>query len=98
MQLFAVVALLFSAFALAAPPSDLASRGNICPDGLFSNPECCSTLVLGTVGLDCTPPGRVPKNAMDFKEVCASIRKQARCCLLSVAGQGVLCQTPVQAN
>lgn len=26
---------------------------DVCPDGLYSNPQCCATDVLGAVGLNC---------------------------------------------
>ncbi|KAJ6585759.1 hydrophobin, partial [Mycena capillaripes] len=92
MQLFAVVTLLFSASALAAPPSDLASQGNVCPKPGFNNPQCCSTDVVGIVDLDCRVPSGPPKNAKDFEEVCVSTDQRARCCFLPVLEQDVLCE------
>jgi len=41
--------LAFAATALAAP----FTGPSLCPTGLFSNPQCCATDVLGVVGLNC---------------------------------------------
>lgn len=51
MKFLAVAALLAGA-AIAAPTSNTGGAP-LCPLGLFSNPQCCSTDVLGLAGLDC---------------------------------------------
>ncbi|KID80707.1 Hydrophobin 2, partial [Metarhizium brunneum ARSEF 3297] len=51
MKFLAVAALLAGA-AIAAPTFNTGG-GSVCPSGLYSNPQCCSTVVLGIVGLDC---------------------------------------------
>ncbi|OAA82275.1 Trihydrophobin [Akanthomyces lecanii RCEF 1005] len=66
-----------------------------CPAGLYSNAQCCSTDVLGVVGLDCSSPSRTPISGNDFKGICSAIGKQAKCCVLPVAGQDVLCQDAI---
>nr|AWT58105.1 hydrophobin [Trichoderma harzianum]QFR52897.1 hydrophobin [Trichoderma harzianum] len=71
----------------------------VCPTGLYSNPQCCSTLVLGIVGLDCSTRN-IATSVHDpsaFKNACAAKGAQAVCCVLPVAGQDVLCQTAIGA-
>ncbi|UKZ74147.1 hypothetical protein TrVFT333_001806 [Trichoderma virens FT-333] len=57
---FFTAAALFAAVVVAHPLEHRSS--DVCPAGLFSNPQCCSALVLDAVGLDCyqdptiTPP------------------------------------------
>ncbi|KAI1802346.1 Cerato-ulmin hydrophobin family [Daldinia bambusicola] len=63
--------------------------------GLYDSAQCCATDVLGVADLDCHSPSKVPKSADDFKSVCAGAGQRARCCVLPVLGQSVLCQTPV---
>ncbi|RYO86676.1 hypothetical protein DL764_008970 [Monosporascus ibericus] len=63
--------------------------------GLYDSAQCCATDVLGIADLDCASPPDVPKSANDFRKICANEGQRARCCVLPVAGQGVLCQTPV---
>jgi hypothetical protein len=43
------------AFAAGAAAAPFAATGGaaLCPTGLFSNPQCCATDVLGAVGLNC---------------------------------------------
>nr|ABS59370.1 hydrophobin [Trichoderma atroviride] len=82
MQFFAV-ATLFVVGVLAAPsPSGLNSRDTLCAAGLYSTPQCCAVDVLGVADLNCAGPN------------CAAIGQEARCCVLPVLGQDVLCQTP----
>ncbi|KAK6540678.1 beta ketoadipyl CoA thiolase, th1 [Orbilia ellipsospora] len=63
-----------------------------CPAGLYSNPQCCSTDVLGIAGLDCKNPSSAPTSGDNFKSICAAAGKQPKCCSLPVAGQSLLCQ------
>ncbi|RYP57550.1 hypothetical protein DL770_010642 [Monosporascus sp. CRB-9-2] len=63
--------------------------------GLYDSAQCCATDVLGVADLDCASPNDVPKSADDFRAICAAGGQRARCCILPVAGQSVLCQTPV---
>ncbi|KAI1505013.1 hydrophobin [Biscogniauxia marginata] len=66
-----------------------------CTDLLYSSPQCCATDVLGVADLDCGSPSAVPTSVTSFRDICASGGQRARCCVLPVLGQSVLCQTPV---
>ncbi|KID90820.1 Hydrophobin 2 [Metarhizium guizhouense ARSEF 977] len=90
MKFLAVAALL--AGAVIAAPTSNTGGGLLCPPGLYSNPQCCASLLLGVVGLDCEVPG-----VGDFQEICAKKGKGAACCVLPVAGQDLLCATPAGA-
>ncbi|OAA76802.1 Hydrophobin 2 [Akanthomyces lecanii RCEF 1005] len=96
MKFFAVAAL--AAGALAAP-AELAARTytnpTLCPNGLFSNLVCSATDVLGLLCLDASVPSEAPRDARHFQEICAKVGKAARCAVLPVADQAVLCQRPV---
>ncbi|KAH0531745.1 hypothetical protein TsFJ059_000537 [Trichoderma semiorbis] len=84
MKFFAAAAL-FATSAMAA----------VCPDGgLFTNPLCCSSILLEAVGLDCTTPTVSVATAGIFQANCASIGKQPACCVAPIAGQGLLCNKP----
>ncbi|KAJ7212542.1 hypothetical protein GGX14DRAFT_393440 [Mycena pura] len=49
---------------LAASPLKVGGNGDVCPEGFFSVPQCCS-IILG-VGLDCVSPFPTPNNSVDF--------------------------------
>ncbi|KAI0880093.1 hydrophobin precursor [Annulohypoxylon maeteangense] len=66
-----------------------------CNPGLYSNAQCCATDVLGVADLDCATPSSELINPSQFKAVCASAGQRARCCVLPVAGQAVLCEAPI---
>ncbi|CAI9636842.1 unnamed protein product [Alternaria burnsii] len=82
------------AFAAGVAAAPFASTGTtaLCPAGLYSNPQCCATDVLGAVGLNCAVPATTPANTSDFISGCAATGQQAKCCVIPVAGQDVLCQ------
>ncbi|RYC65628.1 hypothetical protein CHU98_g595 [Xylaria longipes] len=65
-----------------------------CPSGLYSVPQCCATDVLGVADLNCNSPSAVPTSADSFKSTCAAGGQRARCCVIPVLGQDLLCQTP----
>ncbi|KAI0903756.1 hydrophobin-like protein [Ustulina deusta] len=65
-----------------------------CPSGLYSNPQCCATDVLGVADLDCHSPSSAPFSVSNFRDICANGGDRARCCIIPVLGQAVLCQTP----
>ncbi|KAI0402135.1 fungal hydrophobin-domain-containing protein [Xylaria palmicola] len=65
-----------------------------CPNGLYSVPQCCATDVLGLADLDCHSPAAVFNSPASFRKTCAAGGNQARCCVVPVAGQSVLCITP----
>lgn len=93
MQFFAVAATLFSAVAVAAP--GLVERQAYQPcTGLYGSAQCCATDVLGVADLDCGNPPSTPSNATDFSDVCSAIGQRARCCVLPILEQGILCNTP----
>ncbi|PTB70503.1 hydrophobin-2 [Trichoderma citrinoviride] len=83
MQFFAVA--LFATSALAA----------VCPEGVFSNPLCCSSVLLEAVGLDCSTPTAPVDTGILFQAHCATKGAEPACCAVPVAGQAVLCQKPV---
>ncbi|KAJ6438769.1 replication factor A protein 3 [Purpureocillium lavendulum] len=60
------------------------SQQALCPGGLYGNALCCDTDVLGVVDIDCTVPNTLPTSGDNFREVCASNGKTARCCALPV--------------
>ncbi|KAI1362177.1 hydrophobin-like protein [Xylaria arbuscula] len=65
-----------------------------CPNGLYSVPQCCATDVLGVADLNCGSPSAYPSSAASFKNICAKGGQRARCCVVPVLGQDVLCSTP----
>ncbi|KAG6186104.1 hypothetical protein E4U10_005883, partial [Claviceps purpurea] len=67
----------------------------VCPSGLYSVPQCCATGLLGVLDLDCQSPSRTSFSSSDFKSTCRSEGRKARCCVLPVAGQDVLCTNPL---
>ncbi|KAK8085517.1 hypothetical protein PG997_006788 [Apiospora hydei] len=95
MQFFTVAATLFSAVALAAPGVQVARQANYTPcSGLYGTAQCCATDVLGVADLDCANPTETPASADNFSEVCSAIGQRARCCVLPILEQGILCNTP----
>ncbi|XP_014560675.1 hypothetical protein COCVIDRAFT_88578 [Bipolaris victoriae FI3] len=81
------------AFAVGATAAPLASYSSgVCPIGLYSNPQCCATDVLGVAALNCQNPATTPTSADQFISGCAGTGQQAKCCVIPVANQAVLCQ------
>ncbi|RWA09564.1 hypothetical protein EKO27_g5541 [Xylaria grammica] len=96
MQFPTIIASLFAVAAIAAPAPELADRQTYVPcSGLYGTSQCCATDVLGVADLDCANPPSVPTSADEFTSICSAIGQRARCCVLPVLGQDVLCQTPV---
>jgi len=62
--------------------------------GLYGTAQCCATDVLGVADLDCANPSAVPASATDFQATCSAIGQRARCCVLPILEQGVLCENP----
>lgn len=58
--------------------------GPLCPTGLYSQAQCCSTDVLGLVDIDCKNPSTSPSNLANFKRDCAKSGKSAKCCVLPI--------------
>ncbi|GAP88960.1 putative fungal hydrophobin [Rosellinia necatrix] len=71
-----------------SPPYDACS-------GLYDTLQCCATDVLGVIDLDCATPPAVPTSPASFASICAKGGQRARCCVLPVLGQDILCQTPL---
>ncbi|EJP68103.1 Cell wall protein qid3 [Beauveria bassiana] len=94
MKFFAIAALF--AGALAMPTTEIEARTDkaVCPSGLYSNLVCADVDVLGILCLHATSPSETPRDARHFQEICAKVGKQARCAVLPVAEQAVLCQRP----
>ncbi|KAH8169305.1 fungal hydrophobin domain-containing protein [Sarocladium implicatum] len=95
MQFLTVALVAFAGIASAAPSAPLDSRQVFQPcSGLYSSPQCCATDVLGVADLDCGQPPENPTDADNFSEVCSAIGQRARCCVLPILDQGILCNTP----
>ncbi|TLS21446.1 uncharacterized protein PpBr36_10316 [Pyricularia pennisetigena] len=62
---------------------------------LYSSAQCCATDVLGVADLDCAVPPSLPTSASSFTSICAAKGQRARCCVLPVLGQAILCQAPI---
>ncbi|KAH8884342.1 hypothetical protein GQ53DRAFT_829819 [Thozetella sp. PMI_491] len=94
MKYIAAVAALLTGLA-AAVPTQLEDRQTYTAcTGLYGTSQCCATDVLGVADLDCANPPTVPTSASDFQTICADIGQRARCCVLPILGQDVLCETP----
>ncbi|KAL7788697.1 hydrophobin [Trichoderma ceciliae] len=89
---FLAIAALFAAAAVAQPLEARGDGSPICPFGLFSNPQCCSTELLGIIGLDCKVPSKTPYGATEFRNICSKNGAKALCCVVPIANQAVLCQ------
>ncbi|KAK5064897.1 beta ketoadipyl CoA thiolase, th1 [Exophiala bonariae] len=92
-----VIALAGASTAMAAAlpgKSTLMDRQVLLCSGLGSTPLCCATDVLGVADLDCAAPPETPTSADNFGEICAAIGQRARCCLLPILEQGLICSAP----
>ncbi|KAI0188026.1 fungal hydrophobin-domain-containing protein [Xylaria flabelliformis] len=85
---------LLAAAVSAIPTENTGTPYKACPSGLYSVPQCCATDVLGVADLNCNSPSKSFNSAQSFKNVCAAGGQRARCCVLPVLGQSVLCETP----
>ncbi|KAI0468731.1 hydrophobin-like protein [Xylaria cf. heliscus] len=82
------------ATAVSAAPNNPPTPYVPCPSGLYSVPQCCATDVLGVADLNCGSPSSVPFSASNFRDICANGGQRARCCVIPILGQSVLCETP----
>ncbi|GAP87227.1 putative hydrophobin precursor protein [Rosellinia necatrix] len=89
----AIVGLLAAAVS-AVPTGGDGGNPNVCPNGLYSSPQCCATDVLGVADLNCHSPSSAPFSVYNFRDICANGGQRARCCVIPILGQAVLCQTP----
>ncbi|POS72270.1 fungal hydrophobin [Diaporthe helianthi] len=94
MQYITVVATLFASVALSSPIEVQERQLYVPCSGLYGTAQCCATDVLGVADLNCADPPTVPTDASVFQADCAAIGQQARCCVLPILEQGVLCNTP----
>ncbi|KAI0018424.1 Cerato-ulmin hydrophobin family [Xylariomycetidae sp. FL0641] len=91
MQFTTIVSALFAGMAAAGP---LSARQYTPCSGLYGTAQCCATDVLGVADLDCANPPTSPTSAQNFTDTCSEIGQRARCCVLPILEQGILCQTP----
>ena len=97
MQFTTVAAIFLAGLAAAVPTAEMAERQEpyVPCSGLYGTAQCCATDVLGVADLDCGNPPTTPADADKFSATCAEIGQRARCCVLPILEQGVLCNTPV---
>lgn len=90
------IAAVFLAGLAAAVPANIEDRQTPYTPctGLYGTAQCCATDVLGVADLDCGNPPETPTDADKFSSVCADIGQRARCCVLPILEQGILCNTP----
>ncbi|KAK2026020.1 hypothetical protein LX32DRAFT_642181 [Colletotrichum zoysiae] len=94
MQFTVAVAALFASVAFAAPVVEERQALYIPCSGLYASSQCCATDILGIADLDCGNPSAAPTSADEFSAICSAIGQRARCCLLPILDQGILCNTP----
>ncbi|KAI0545062.1 hydrophobin-like protein [Xylaria curta] len=83
------------AAAVSAAPTDNNPPYVACAgQGLYSVAQCCATDVLGVADLNCHSPSAVPFSVSNFRDICANGGQRARCCVIPILGQAVLCETP----
>ncbi|EFQ36046.1 fungal hydrophobin [Colletotrichum graminicola M1.001] len=94
MQFTVTVAALFASVAFAAPVVEERQTPYVPCSGLYGSAQCCATDILGIANLDCANPYEVPTTADNFSSICSEIGQRARCCILPILDQGILCNTP----
>ncbi|KAF2115427.1 fungal hydrophobin-domain-containing protein [Lophiotrema nucula] len=85
-MLFTTV-LAFAAAAMAAPMLE-ERQAVLCTSG---NAQCCATDVLNLADLDCANPPTTPTSIDNFIDICTAEGQQAKCCLLPILGQALIC-------
>ncbi|KAL4727056.1 beta ketoadipyl CoA thiolase, th1 [Fusarium chlamydosporum] len=85
---------LLGAVVSALPANEKRQTPYVPCSGLYGTAQCCATDVLGVADLDCGNPPSAPANATEFSSVCSAIGQRARCCVLPILDQGILCNTP----
>ncbi|KAI5459306.1 Cerato-ulmin hydrophobin family [Mariannaea sp. PMI_226] len=91
---FAAVVVTLHACLVAAVPTTEKRQIYIPCSGLYKSAQCCATDVLGVADLDCGNPSTTPTSGDDFKSICAAGGQRARCCVLPILDQGILCNDP----
>ncbi|KAI1292390.1 hydrophobin-like protein [Xylaria venustula] len=94
MQTSLIAILGFIATAVTASPTGGSPYKACGGQGLYSVPQCCATDVLGVADLNCASPSKVPTSVQSFKSICAAGGQRARCCVVPILGQDLLCETP----
>lgn len=96
MKFFTIASALIGASTALATPAYLTEKRQVtlCP-GTDSNAQCCATDVLGLADLNCANPPTQPTSTADFINICSAIGQQAKCCLLPVLGQALICTSVV---
>ncbi|KAL7804255.1 hydrophobin [Trichoderma afarasin] len=110
MKFFAIAALL-AAVADAHPAEDAPNgdkvwwdkhhnddKSPICPQGLYSNTQCCGSYLLGIIGLDCHALCTTNEkfyDSEDLRKECTKAKETALCCVASVSDEAILCQQPL---
>jgi len=95
MKFTATIVALCASF-VAALPSPIEERQvpYVPCSGLYGTAQCCATDVLGIADLDCGNPPASVTSADNFSATCSAIGQRARCCVLPILDQGILCNTP----
>ncbi|CEI65658.1 hypothetical protein FVEN_g8914 [Fusarium venenatum] len=91
---FSLAAVTLMGAVVSALPANEKRQAYVPCTGLYGSSQCCATDVLGVANLDCGNPPSSPGNASDFSAICAEIGQRARCCVLPILDQGILCNTP----
>lgn len=96
MQFTTVASIMLAGLAAAVPTAEMVERQApyVPCSGLYGTAQCCATDVLGVADLDCGNPPSTPADADNFSGICSEIGQRARCCVLPILEQGVLCNTP----
>ncbi|KAJ3491482.1 hypothetical protein NLG97_g5588 [Lecanicillium saksenae] len=94
MQFFVVASLVAAVMAM---PAELVTRTHniVCEYGLYTNVQCCGVDVLGVAGLDCHTITEVPNDANHANQICAKTGAAARCCVVPILGQALLCKDAI---
>ncbi|EUC51260.1 hypothetical protein COCMIDRAFT_79732 [Bipolaris oryzae ATCC 44560] len=87
MQFSITTILAFAATTAFAAPLEERQVG-LCSSG---SPLCCATDVLNLAILDCAAPSVTPAGVNEFIDTCAGQGQQAKCCLIPILGQALLC-------
>ncbi|EKJ68316.1 hypothetical protein NXS19_002272 [Fusarium pseudograminearum] len=91
---FSLAAVALLGAVVSALPANEKRQAYIPCSGLYGTSQCCATDVLGVADLDCGNPPSSPTDADNFSAVCSEIGQRARCCVLPILDQGILCNTP----
>ncbi|KAH8784017.1 hydrophobin-like protein [Hyaloscypha finlandica] len=86
----------FSGLIASALTNPLLLRGqnSVCGSIFSSVAKCCSLSIIKVTDLDCSDPGRTPKDKDDFMDICPK-GKSPQCCTIPVPGVlGLLCDEP----